>query len=170
MRMVGERARAADGHKLLLIPDHVPDIGAFVMALADDVVPIVYGYGGSVRRIHRQIVHGLSKYMRGQFSLVSWLVFPDAEGNVSYKSTKRDGGRGLRDDELAFLMLTDVLRVYAAPGAQLHMVVKSGDHVVGDKIYLAAAGAGAAQWSLCGVCPDVRHLFNAARVCDAAVR
>ena len=145
--------------KLMLIPDHVPDLEALVLALSEEVVPLIYSYNAPARTIHRDIMFNLSKYKRGQFSIVTWIVFPAEDGTMSYKQVSRDENPLLSDQ--AFHWIMDVLRIYVSDDAFLHMVIKQGPRVVGDKVYKTA---GPDAWSLQGVCADVTHLFRRDRI------
>ena len=147
-----------DGMKLLLIPDHIPDIDAVLVALGEDVVPMVYCYTASARGFHKDIVFKLSKYKRCQFEMIAWMVFPDKDGMMAYKKASCED----QDyDNFAFQIIMDVLQLYVNPESFLHMVIKRGNRVFGDKVYFTEEGG---EWILKGVCTDVQHLFNAQHV------
>ena len=144
--------------KLILIPDHIPDIDAVLMALGEDVVPMVYCYTSSARAIHKDLVFKLSKYKRSQFQMIAWMVFPDKDGEMAYrKVTCGDSGH----DDFAFHIIMDVLQLYVNPESFLHMIIKRGNKVFGDKVYFTEEGG---EWILKGVCTDVQHLFDSQRI------
>ena len=145
--------------KLMLIPDHVPDLKALVLALSKEVVPLIYSYNAPARTIHRDVVFNLFKYKRGQFDIVTWIVFRAEDGTMSYKRIAPEENVPLSDQ--AFHWIMDVLRIYVSDDAFLHMVIKQGCRVVGDKVYKTA---GPDAWSLQGVCADVNHLFRKDRI------